>query len=126
MAHVEYHHIGHDPSNGALALWSIDERGRFHESRREFARADAHWLDWSHENAFPDMAAIALGRVELDRRAGSLHISDVAIARDDSRLMRVVTILEKAYPGTRWFLFGPGFRGESLHEYLARLSNAAA
>lgn len=126
MATVQYHHIGHDPASGQLALWSIDSAWRLHQSTREFARADAQWLDWSHENAFPDVAALALGRVEVDRRAGSIHISDRALSHSDAKLLRIVATLEKAYPETRWFLFGPGFKGESLHQYLAERTAAAA
>jgi len=126
MAGIEYHHIGHDPQQGALALWSIDQHWRLHEDRRDIQTADAAWLVWSHENMFPGINVRALGRVEIDRKAGSIHVSDPVLVRDDAHLLRVLSILDQRYPDTRWYLFGLGFKGESVFEHFGRGTKQAA
>jgi hypothetical protein len=126
MPRVQYHHIGHDPRHGEIALWSVDDRGSLHENRRTFDGPDGAWLDWSHENAFREVKMRALGRVELDRHAGSIHISDERIGRSEAAICRLVGTLEARFPGTRWYLFGLDFRGESVCEVLARQQQKAA
>lgn len=120
MATIEYHHIGHDPRRGAIAIWSVDERLDLHEERREDRAVDAAFLDWSHDNCFRDVKARALGRVELDRKAGSIQISDPDLARSTRWLCRLLDRLERRYPDTRWYLFGSGLRGESSEDFLLR------
>lgn len=112
MAGLEYQHIGHDPRRDAVALWSVDEKGRLHEQRQDQHEPTREWLDWSHARVFPDLKARATGRVELGRRAGSIHISDPKVAVSTSHLVRLLDVLEARYPETRWYLFGGGYRGE--------------
>jgi hypothetical protein len=119
MTGLEYHHIGHDPSTGEIALWSIDDRDAIHEDRRRFDVVDQTWLDWSHEQVFREVHWKAVGRVELDRKAGSIHVSDPRIGHSPNRLARLVGTLEAKYPNVRWFVFGSGFRGESVMAALA-------
>lgn len=121
MPGVLYHHIGHDPKHGPIALWSIDEQGKVHERRRRFAQADGEWLDWSHENQFREIKIRALGRVELDRRAGSIHLTDTSIGRSDARLCRLLETLDRLYPQVRWYVFGVDYRGESADQVLATM-----
>lgn len=117
---LQYQHIGHDPRHGEIALWSVDERGALHERRRNKREADLEWLDWSHERAFPEVKMRALGRVEIGRRAGSIHISDPDLAVSSRRLVRLLDTLEKHYPEIRWYVFGSGFNGESAMAALAQ------
>ncbi len=119
MPGLEYQHIGHDPCLGEIALWSVDDRGNLHEQRRDKKEADLEWLDWSHERAFPEVKMHALGRVELVRCAGSIHISDPVMAISTRRLARLLDTLEDRFPSIRWYLFGSGFHGESLLATLA-------
>ncbi len=126
MAGVEYHHLGHNPSSGKLALWSIDTQSKLHVSEKRFETVGVEWLDWSHENAFGDIAVLALGRVEIDRKVGSMHIADAGFARRDDNLLRLSAILDSRFPGVRWYLFGPIFKGETLHAYLAASAPNAA
>ncbi len=112
MAGLEYQHIGHDPSRDAIAIWSVDDRGRLHEERSPQHQATIDWLGWSHERVFPNVRPRATGRVELGRRAGSIHITDPKVAVSSSHLGRLLDILETRYPQTRWYLFGGGYRGE--------------
>ncbi|MBC7835536.1 MAG: hypothetical protein H7Y88_10630 [Phycisphaerales bacterium] len=120
MPGIEYQHIGHDPRYGEIALWSIDDRGEIHEDRRCFPIPDADWLDWAHENVFREVKIRAVGRVELSRRAGSIHISDPNVGLSDHRLTRLLDKLDEKYPQTRWYLFGSGFHGENAMTALAR------
>jgi hypothetical protein len=119
MNGLEYHHIGHDPSTGEIALWSLDDRDAIHEDRRRFAQDDLEWLHWSHEQVFREIHWKAVGRVELDRKAGSIHVSDPRIGHSPTRLARLVETLEAKYPNVRWFVFGSGYRGESVMAALA-------
>lgn len=119
MSHVQYHHIGHDPRLGPIALWSMDITGRLHEDRRRFTELGREWLTWSHDNQFVEVKSRALGRVELDRRTGSIHIADPDLARSDAFLCKLLDRLDRQYPGTRWYLFGVGFNGESVVRVLA-------
>lgn len=112
MPGLEYQHIGHDPSRDAIAIWSVDDRGRLHEERAPQHQATIEWLGWSHEKVFRDVRARATGRVELGRRAGSIHITDPKVAVSTTQLGRLLDILEAKYPETRWYLFGGGYRGE--------------
>lgn len=123
MAGLNYQHIGHNPRHGPVAIWSLDDRGIVHEDRRTQGEPDASWIDWSHENRFREVKARAVGRVELRSHAGSIHINDPELLRNQSKLCRVVDALDKAYPQTRWFVFGPGCNGATVTELL---SNQAA
>lgn len=125
MSDIEYHHIGHDPRLGSIALWSVDRSFRLHEDRRRFTEVGREWLTWSHDNQFIEVKPRALGRVELDRRAGSIQISDPHLARSDAFLCRLLDTLDRQYPGTRWYLFGVGFKGESVIKVLAERAAAA-
>lgn len=119
MGGVQYQHIGHDPRRGTIALWSLDEQGKLHESRKRFARVDQSWLDWSHENQFREVKRQAVGRVEIESRAGTIHVNEPAWSVSEAKLCRLLNTLDKLYPATRWFLFGPGFKGESVTAFLA-------
>ncbi len=119
MPGLSYQHIGHDPSHGSIALWSLDESGDFKEDRRSFDEPDADWLDWSHERMFPELKPAALGRVELDRRTGTIHISEPKIGLSSQRLTRLLDMLDAKYPETRWFIFGAGYKGEPVMSALA-------
>lgn len=113
MAGLEYQHIGHDPRRDAIAIWSVDDRGRLHEERTDQHQPTLEWLGWSHERVFPEVTkAKATGRVELGRRAGSIHITDPKVAVSTSHLARLLDVLESRYPATRWYLFGGGYQGE--------------
>ena len=112
MAGLQYQHIGHDPSRDAIAIWSVDNRGKLHEERAAQHEATIDWLGWSHERVFPDVRPQATGRVELGRRAGSIHITDPKVAISTSHLGRLLDILDTRYPQTRWYLFGGGYSGE--------------
>ena len=125
MPGVQYQHIGHNPTAGRLALWTIDPAWRLHVSERAEAEPDAAWLDWSHQNCFPGVSNIALGRTEIERRAGSIHFSDRALSMREEHLLRVLSILDRRFPDTRWYLFGPGFRGQSVSEHLSGSAHAA-
>ncbi len=120
MTGLEYHHIGHDPAHGEIALWSVDDHGTLHEDRRRFRETDVEWLNWSHERVFPEVNWTAVGRVEFGRQAGSIHISDPDIGRSPMRLRRLVGTLERQYPKVKWFLFGSGYKGESVFAALAQ------
>lgn len=120
MPGIQYHHIGHDPKYGEIALWAMDDRGHVHEDRRTYAAPDASWLDWSHENIFREIKPIARGRVELGTRAGSIVIADPKLLLDNRRLLRIVTRLESTYPKVRWYLFGDGLNGVSVMTALAQ------
>lgn len=125
MPGVSYQHIGHDPRLGAIALWSLDEQGVLHENRQKFDEPNAAWLDFSHDNCFREVKKTrALGRVELDRRTGSIHISDEAILRSEVKLCRILDALDKKYPSTRWYVFGPGCAGETVTALLAQKAAA--
>ncbi len=125
MAGLNYQHIGHDPKLGPIALWSLDQTGKVHEDRRVFDGPDAEWLDWSHEKCFQEVKSRIMGRVELSRQAGSIHISDPQVCRSDDKLCRILDALDRAYPKTRWYVFGAGFKGESAVQILARQARAA-
>ena len=112
MAGLEYQHIGHDPRADAIAIWSVDEQGRLHEDRCEQHEPTPEWLDWSHQRLFSAKRSRATGRVELGKRAGSIHITDPKIAASPWQLGRLLEVLETRYPLTRWFLFGGGYKGE--------------
>jgi hypothetical protein len=114
MARVEYQHIGHDPSQCGVALWSVDDRGQLHEERKAAHQPTVDWLLWSHDRVFRDVKSRATGRVELGGRAGSIHIADPAFASSTARLGRLLSVLEARYPETRWYLFGGGYRGEPV------------
>lgn len=120
MAGLCYQHIGHDPKLGPIAIWSLDQAGQIHEDRRAFAAPNGEWLDWSHDNCFREVKAQAVGRVELDRQAGSIHISDPEICRSEVKLCRILDALDRAYPKTRWYVFGAGIAGEPIAKLLAR------
>ena len=76
MPGLEYQHIGHDPTDTQVAIWSIDDRGELHEQRAARKAPTREWLDWSHENVFAEVKMKALGRVEIESKFGSIHISD--------------------------------------------------
>ncbi|MBX3356821.1 MAG: hypothetical protein KF745_00175 [Phycisphaeraceae bacterium] len=118
MTRVQYHHIGHRPRFGPIALWALGDDGRLHEDRRAYDQPDASWLDWSHDNLFAEVKPVAKGRVELDCKAGSIHISDPALILNRHRLVRIVRRLERAYPRTRWFVFSDGLTGISVSQVL--------
>jgi hypothetical protein len=126
MTGVQYQHIGHDPRQGEIALWSVDDRGVLHEARRRFAEANGEWLDWSHENQFTEVKVRALGRVEVERKTGSIHLSDGDWSVSESRLCRLLDVLDRAYPSTRWYVFGNGFSGESIGDFLCKRFGLAA
>lgn len=126
MPGVQYHHIGHNPRFGEIALWAMDERGTVHEDRRIYDAPDQSWLDWSHQNTFREIKPIASGRVELAARAGSIHIPDPALFLDNRRLIRILDRLDAAYPRTRWYVFGDGLNGVSVMTALAhRVASSA-
>lgn len=123
MPGVQYQHIGHNPRFGEIAIWTYDDRGVLHEQRREGtggAPPPADWLDWSHERIFVEIKMKAVGRVELDRRAGSIYISDPKVGLSTGHLSRLLDVLDAKYPRTQWFLFGSGYSGESVMTALAR------
>ena len=122
MAGIEYQHIGHDPRFGEIALWSVDESGNVLEDRRNFEQPDAAWLGWSHDRVFPEIKLAAAGRVEINRRAGSIHINDPDLGLRPVKLVRLLDKLDELYPNTRWFLFGGGFKGEPAAVALAQCS----
>lgn len=126
MAGVEYQHIGHDPRRGVIALWSLDSDGKVHEARRRFEKVDGAWLNWSHEKQFREVKRQAVGRVEVERRAGTIHVNEPSWALSEAKLCRLLNTLDKHYPATRWFLFGPGFQGESVTAFLAERAKQAA
>ena len=120
MPGVQYHHIGHTPRFGEIALWAMDERGTVHEDRRRYDAPDASWLDWSHQNTFAEVKPIASGRVELASKAGSIHIADPALFLDNRRLLRIIDRLDAAYPHIRWYIFGDGLNGVSVMTALSQ------
>jgi len=120
MAGLEYQHIGHDPSLDQIAIWSMDERGQLHEERAAKHASSVEWLTWSHEKVFSQVNMKALGRVEIHRKAGSIHISDPDVVLSSHRFSRLLNKLDEKYPDTRWFLFGGGFKGESVMAALAQ------
>lgn len=120
MPGLEYQHIGHDPSIDQIAIWSMDDRGTLHEQRAPKRAPTVEWLDWSHERVFPDVHMKALGRVEIGRKAGSIHISDPDVILSPTRFSRLLDSLDRKYPETRWYLFGGGFKGESVMTALAQ------
>lgn len=126
MAGIGYEHIGHDPTHSGVALWSVDEQGRLHEERKGRHQPSVDWLFWSHDRVFRDVKSRASGRVELGSRAGSIHIADPAFAASTSRLGRLLQVLEKQYPQTRWFLFGGGYSGEPIVNVFGRETRAAS
>lgn len=119
MPGLEYQHIGHDPTVDEIAIWSVDDHGTLHEQRTPKSSPTADWLDWSHERIFPDVKMKALGRVEIDRKAGTIHISDVNVVLSSMRFSRLLDSLDRKYPETRWYIFGGGFKGESVMAALA-------
>ncbi len=125
MPEVDYHQIGHNPRLGAIALWSLDTDGKIHEERRHFLEANIEWLHWSHDNLFVEVRSRALGRVELERFTGSIQISDPNLARSDGFLCKLLDTLDRVYPSTRWYLFGAGFKGESVISVLAQRAATA-
>lgn len=120
MPGLEYQHIGHDPAVDQIAIWSVDDRGQLHEERAAPARQQDNWLTWSHENVFPDIKKKAVGRVEIRRKAGSIHISDPDVVLSHNRFSRLLDTLDRTYPQTRWYLFGGGYKGESVMAALAQ------
>ncbi|HYE02027.1 MAG TPA: hypothetical protein VD963_02200 [Phycisphaerales bacterium] len=120
MPGLEYQHIGHDPRTGPIALWAVDDRGQIREERQPRHEPDLHWLGWAHENVFKEVKIAAAGRVDLDRQAGSIHLTDPGLGLSDQRLVRLIDTLDRRYPKTRWFLFGAGFHGENVMAALAR------
>jgi len=120
MSGLEYQHIGHDPSIDQIAIWSMDERGELHEQRTAQHRPTAAWIGMSHENIFPEVSMRALGRVEIGRKAGTIHISDVNVVLSPHRFSRLLDKLDKKYPETKWFIFGGGYKGESIMTALAQ------
>jgi hypothetical protein len=119
MPGVQYQHIGHDPRRGTIALWSVDDQGRLHESRKRFGSVGEDWLNWSHEKQFREVRRAAAGRVEIESRSGSIHVNEPAWSLNEAKLCKLLNTLDKMYPATRWFLFGPGFQGESVTAYLS-------
>ncbi len=120
MPGLQYQHIGHDPSIDEIAIWSMDDRGTLREERTPKSVPSADWLSWSHERVFPDIKMKALGRVEIDRKAGTIHISDVNVVLSATRFSRLLDSLDRKYPDTRWYIFGGGFKGESVMAALAQ------
>lgn len=118
MSGLEYHHIGHDPTETQVAIWSMDERGTLHEQRAARKAPTVEWLDWSHENVFAEVKMKALGRVEIETKSGSIHISDPNIILNTHRFSRLLYKLDQKYPQTRWYLFGSGYRGEPVMKAL--------
>jgi len=114
MSGLEYQHIGHDPTNTQVAIWSMDERGELHERRAAKTAPTVKWLDWSHENVFAEVKMKALGRVEMETRSGSIHISDPSIILSTHRFSRLLDKLDEKFPQTRWYLFGSGYKGEPV------------
>ena len=119
MGSVSYQHIGHDPQHGEIAIWSMDDHWRVYD-RRTFERPSGSWLDWSHENLFREIKRGASARAEIGRKFGSIHIADPHIGLSTHRLARILDALDAKYPDTRWFVFGPGFNGESVLAALAK------
>ncbi|MGD9690793.1 MAG: hypothetical protein AB7Q91_14590 [Phycisphaerales bacterium] len=117
---MSYQHIGHNPRHGPVVIWSLDHEGTVHEDRRSQGEPDPSWIDWSHENCFREVKARAVGRVELQNRAGSIHISDPELLRSEVKLCRVLDALDRRFPQTRWFVFGPGCNGATIAELLAK------
>jgi hypothetical protein len=118
MPGLEYQHIGHDPSDTQVAIWSIDDRGELHEQRAARKAPTVEWLDWSHENVFAEVKMKALGRVEIESKFGSIHISDPNVILNTHRFSRMLSKLDQKYPQTRWYLFGSGYKGESVMKAL--------
>ncbi len=118
MPGLEYQHIGHDPSDTQVAIWSMDDRGELHEQRAPQKSPSHDWLDWSHENVFAEVKMKALGRVEIETKSGSIHISDPNVLLNTHRFSRLLYKLDQKYPQTRWYLFGNGYRGESVMKAL--------
>lgn len=125
MIGLSYQHIGHDPRNGTIALWSLDRDGTVHEDRKRFPEPNAAWLDWSHENCFREVKPMALGRVEIDRRAGSIHINDATVWRSEKQICKILDALDRAYPQTRWYFFGPGVSGATPSKLLSEAAGPA-
>ncbi len=119
MSGLNYQHIGHDPKLGAIAIWTLDKEGKVHEDRKKKGAPDGTWLDWSHENCFREVKSMAVGRVELDRQAGSIHINDASVWRSEKQICKILDALDRIYPKTRWYFFGPGVNGASPSKLLA-------
>ena len=119
MPGIQYHHIGHNPRYGEIALWAMDDRGHVHEDRRLYDAPDASWLDWSHDNTFREIKPVARGRVELGTRSGSIVIADPHLLLDNRRLARILTRLENTYPDVRWYLFSDGLNGAPINTVFA-------
>lgn len=125
MPGIQYHHIGHTPRFGEIALWAMDDRGQVHEDRRRYDQPDASWLDWSHENAFREIKPIARGRVEIGTRSGSIVIADPRILLDNRRLARILSRLETTYPEVRWYLFSDGLNGTPVAAIFAERAHVS-
>jgi len=102
MDRFRYTDIGHSTDAGRVVAWWIDEPGRLHS--RECRRAQLRRAEPGRASrAAARLRARAVGRVELDRAVGSVHLASGATNAD---LGRTLDRLERRYPGVRWFVFG--------------------
>ncbi|MCL4741089.1 MAG: hypothetical protein KJZ54_02710 [Phycisphaerales bacterium] len=101
MKPLRYTDIGHSTDAGRVEAWWIGEQGRLrtHACRSGHLRRRG---DDRPARAASRLRASALGRVEIDRAVGSVH---TPAATDTDHLARTLDLLEKRYPGVRWFVF---------------------
>lgn len=102
MDRFHYTNIGHSTDAGPVVAWWIDRRDRLHS--RECRPAELLRVQPGRASRTATrLQAHAVGRVELDRSVGSVHLSPDATGDD---LARTLDRLERRYPGVRWFIFG--------------------
>ncbi|GIK19805.1 MAG: hypothetical protein DYG93_09325 [Leptolyngbya sp. PLA2] len=102
MNPLRYTDIGHSTDAGRVEAWWIGEQGRLRTHGCRAGQLRRHGED-RPIRAASRLRALAIGRVELDRSVGSVHLPQTA---SDDDLTMTLDRLERRYPGVRWFVFG--------------------
>ena len=102
MNPLRYTDIGHSTDAGRVEAWWIGEHGRLRTHPCRAGQLHRRGDD-RPSRAASRLRAAAIGRVELDRGVGSVHIPPTA---SDDILSMTLDRLERRYPGVRWFVFG--------------------
>ncbi|MCW5775044.1 MAG: hypothetical protein KIS87_01180 [Phycisphaeraceae bacterium] len=101
MNPLRYTDIGHSTDAGRVEAWWIGEQGRLRTHACRVGQLRRRGED-RPSRAAARLQATALGRVELDRGVGSVHLPSEG---QPEALRTTLDRLERRYPGVRWFVF---------------------